>query len=89
MCGVVEGDFKPLLFECDHIKQLEAGGVDEFENTMMLCASCHTEKTGKWNRTKQWRKMAAKIYEDSGYNKETGEVISRGEITARKVGMQA
>ena len=29
-------------FDVDHIIPLEAGGKDEWENTMVLCRNCHT-----------------------------------------------
>ena len=85
MCGIRESDMKGLLFDCDHIRQLEDGGKDEFSNTMMLCNTCHTMKTGLWKRTKKWRILAATIWEESGFDREIAEVISRGERTARRI----
>ena len=58
-CGIKEGDIPGVRFECDHIRQLEDGGQDIFENTVMLCSNCHVEKTIKWKRTKQWRKKVS------------------------------
>ena len=85
MCGIRESDMPGILFECDHVRQLEDGGKDECENTTILCSTCHTTKTGLWKRTKRWRILAAKIYTESGNDAKTAAVISRGEITARKV----
>ena len=77
MCGVRESDFKNQGFECDHIKQLEAGGEDAFENTMMLCKSCHVEKTGMWARTKQWRLQIAKRYESGEIDTATASELAQ------------
>lgn len=54
-CGIKESDLIGIRFECDHVRQLEDGGEDCFENTVMLCSNCHVEKTIRWKRTKHWR----------------------------------
>lgn len=41
MCGVTETETAGG-FECHHITPLQDGGSDIFENTIMLCKSCHT-----------------------------------------------
>jgi len=33
----------------------------------------------------QWRLLAATIWEESGFDREIAEVISRGELTARRI----
>ena len=54
ICGATGEDFSNSgQWQCDHIIQLEAGGKDEFENTMMLCTFCHTIKN-----TEQARRAA-------------------------------
>ena len=73
LCGIRESDGLNVRFQCDHIRQIEDGGADEFENTMMLCDSCHTNKTSRWNNTKRWRMKAKNdktptLYKESGFN---------------------
>lgn len=47
-CGMDEtlyGDHLGWKFQCDHIVPLSEGGKDEFDNTQILCFSCHSDKT--------------------------------------------
>lgn len=51
ICGATKDDF-PVSgqWQLDHIIQLEAGGADEFDNTMMVCTFCHTIKNVEQKR---------------------------------------
>jgi len=40
ICGVRESDL-PIQFHVHHWQPISEGGVDEFENTDMLCVFCH------------------------------------------------
>lgn len=40
ICGIRESDV-PITFHVHHWLPLSEGGVDEFENTDMLCVYCH------------------------------------------------
>lgn len=48
----VDSLFLPLesSWHCDHIIELQEGGLDLFENTQMLCISCHSFKNSQ-----RWR----------------------------------
>lgn len=51
ICGATEKDFPNSGQWClDHIIQLDSGGEDRFENTMMLCTFCHTIKNSEQSR---------------------------------------
>ncbi len=43
-CGMCGDLLKPSC-EIDHIKSLDAGGLDEWSNLWALCRDCHGEKT--------------------------------------------
>jgi hypothetical protein len=42
-CRVRESETR-CSFHIDHVTPLEAGGADEFANTMPLCRNCHTKR---------------------------------------------
>ena len=41
MCGMI----LPPTFECDHIVELQDGGMDTYENLQAVCNNCHAKKT--------------------------------------------
>ena len=43
VCGITEKELR-WQWQCDHIIPLNDGGLDEFENTQMLCTFCHNYK---------------------------------------------
>jgi 5-methylcytosine-specific restriction endonuclease McrA len=50
-CGITQDVFKDTSYwHLDHIIPLEKGGLDRFENTVMLCKFCHTIKHAKEDR---------------------------------------
>ena len=44
-------------WHCDHIVELQDGGDDSFENTQMLCVSCHSFKNSQRWKTNAMRKL--------------------------------
>lgn len=49
-CGADETIWKDNLgwtFQLDHIHQLSEGGIDEYDNTQILCFVCHGDKTSR------------------------------------------
>jgi hypothetical protein len=58
-CRVRQGQTR-CVFAVDHITPLEAGGVDAFENTMVLCANCHTTRHAAQNVVQHLRGLSAR-----------------------------
>jgi DNA-directed RNA polymerase subunit M/transcription elongation factor TFIIS len=63
-----------ITFQCDHMMPLEHGGKDEFENTWMLCSTCHTKRHADQTVIDRLWKVAAM---GMAANKEKSYAISR------------
>lgn len=65
ICGATKEEFPGSgQWQLDHIIQLEAGGQDNFSNTMILCVFCHTIKNIEQKRRVALTKSAQKEEED-------------------------
>ena len=74
-CGVDNAVYNKYdyEFQLDHIKPLAKGGLDEFENTQILCMYCHDEKTKKTRMFDKLRRIInGEKYSESEFDKILG-----------------
>ena len=45
----------PDAYDCDHVAELQDGGMDEMANLQALCTNCHAKKTRSHGRRKRKR----------------------------------
>lgn len=61
MCDMI----LPPTFECDHIVELQDGGMDTYENLQAVCNNCHAKKTraNVLRRDKAFKETFGRRYE--------------------------
>jgi hypothetical protein len=55
-CDVTEADAPGVKFEIDHVEGIAQGGPDEFENTRVLCVTCHRLRATMQAHTRRMRR---------------------------------
>lgn len=63
-CRVRESQTR-CVFHVDHVTPLEAGGLDEFDNTMPLCGNCHTKRHADQRVVQHLRGFSARDHQEA------------------------